>query len=57
MTSRQNLNEVKWEIFFVNTNKSTQRHIADILGFNILNLPSKYYGEPLFLGQNRTKLF
>jgi len=42
------INATKSQLFFFHTLILTQRNIAQILGFSIAKLPSKYLGAPLF---------
>jgi hypothetical protein len=46
-TSGLDCNKDKSQIFFFNTPPPIQRHVSNILGFNISSLPSKYLGIPL----------
>eukprot|EP00253_Pinus_taeda_P019493 PITA_19493 len=45
--SGTSINASKSQIFFFNTQVTTQRNIARTLGFTIASLPSKYLGAPL----------
>ena len=41
------INQEKTQFFFINTSPCIQRHLATLLGFQILSLPTKYLGDPL----------
>eukprot|EP00253_Pinus_taeda_P031270 PITA_31270 len=43
------INRVKSQMFFFNTRVATQNSIAQILGFTIAKLPSKYLGAPMIV--------
>jgi hypothetical protein len=40
------INQEKTQVFFFNTPPYIQRHLATLLGFQILSLPAKYLGAP-----------
>jgi hypothetical protein len=41
------INQEKSHLFFFNTPPSVQRHLSNLLGFQISSLPAKYLGAPL----------
>lgn len=55
--SRQDINTLKSNITFLNTNKDLERKILNILKYKIGELPCKYIGLPLDKGIRSSKLW